>query len=119
MNEPSTTRHDGPLAFFDFAYHYGGSSTGTVTLVHEMHRLADVAVIDAYGTCGGYVADLAAAGLVPVVLFPDRSRNNTIGGRSAMQRVARIALSVPHMAALVSRLHGTLEQLQPRALWVN
>jgi glycosyltransferase involved in cell wall biosynthesis len=119
MNETSTVRHHGPLAFFDFAYHYGGSFTGTVTLVREMRRLIDVAVIDAYGTCESYVADLSAAGSMPVVLFPDRSGDNTIGGRSTVQRVARIALSIPHMAAMVSRLRRTLEQMQPRALWVN
>jgi hypothetical protein len=119
MNDPSIIRHNGPLAFFDFAYHYGGSFTGTVALVREMRRLTDVAVIDAYGTCESYVADLSAAGFVPVVLYPDRSRGNTIGGRSGAQRLAKIALSVPHMAAMVSRLHRTLQQMQPRALWVN
>jgi glycosyltransferase involved in cell wall biosynthesis len=78
-----------------------------------------VALIDAYGTCESYMADLSTAGFVPLVLFPDRSEGNTIGGRSGAQRVARFARSVPHMAAMVFRLHKTLEQMQPRALWVN
>jgi glycosyltransferase involved in cell wall biosynthesis len=119
MNEPRPAQSPSPLAFFDFAYHYGGSFTGTVALVGEMRHLTDVALIDAYGTCESYVADLKALGVAPVVLFPGRSGDNTIGGRGATQRLAKMALSVPHMAALASRLYRTIREIQPRALWVN
>jgi glycosyltransferase involved in cell wall biosynthesis len=119
MNEPRFSPQASPLAFFDFAYHYGGSFTGTVTLVREMRQLTDVALIDVYGTCESYMADLQAAGVEPVVLFPDRTTANTIGGRSAVARLTRLVLSVPHMAAIVSRLQRTIREVQPRAMWVN
>lgn len=118
MSEMITSKHMGPLAFFDFARHYGGSFQGTVMLARELGRLTDVMVIDAYGVCEKYVSDLKKLGIDPVVLFPGWGRT-TIGGRNSIQRLARMAFSIPHMIKVASRLYRVLRETRPRAIWVN
>jgi glycosyltransferase involved in cell wall biosynthesis len=119
MNKIISAEHAGPLAFFDFVTHYGGSSQSTVLLLQELRCLTDVEVIDIYGTCDKYVADLKEVGVTPIVLFPDWSGRTTIGGRKGIQRLARISFAIPHMMKVVSRLGKLLREVKPRAIWVN
>jgi glycosyltransferase involved in cell wall biosynthesis len=58
-------------------------------------------------------------GQAVVVLFPDRSEDNKIGGLGAAQRLARIARAMPHLAAMAGRLHKSIKEVKPRAIWVN
>lgn len=119
MNKMRLTDPSGPLGFFAYTYVHGGGAQRTVHLVRELGRLADVAVIDVYGGCDKYMADLERIGVSPVVLHPGYLGQTTIGGSLSIRRLARMALSIPHTLHTVARLRAALREIKPRALWVD
>lgn len=118
MNGSSSNGH-GPLAYFDYAIHYGGSFTGTVMLASELQRFTDVSVIDVYGICEKYHEDLKRHGLPTHVLFEEWTGQTSIGGSSPISRLTRMTAAVPHVLATASRLRKALNEVKPRAVWVD
>jgi glycosyltransferase involved in cell wall biosynthesis len=118
MKPPINSTH-GPLVYCEFATYYGGHLTGTVNLIRELKDLTDIKVIDIYGTCVPYIEDLKGLGITPLVLFPDWQGRTTIGGRGRLERVAKIACSIPHSLMVATRLRKALADLRPRAMWVD
>jgi glycosyltransferase involved in cell wall biosynthesis len=109
-----------PLVFFDFMTHYGGSFQSTVLLLSKLQEHTDVAVVDVYGACAQYIADLHELGIKTVKLFPSWSGRTTIGGRdNRMRRIQQLLLSIPSQIDIALRLRAVLRTMKPRALWVN
>ncbi len=109
-----------PLVFFDFMTHYGGSFQSTVLLLSKLQEHTDVVVVDVYGACAQYLADLHKLGIKTVKLFPSWSGRTSIGGRSNwMSRVQQLFLSIPDQIGIALRLRAVLQTIKPRALWVN
>ncbi len=109
----------GPLLFFDFVTHYGGSNKVTVMLTRELRKTTEVVVVDAFGACPDYLADLRQAGIATQVLFPAWAGRKTIGGGRGLRRARRLLLAAPDMLRVVLRLRAVLRELRPRAMWVN
>lgn len=118
MKQPISSTH-GPLVYFEFATYYGGSFTSVVNLIRQLRHLTDIKVIDVYGTCVPYIEDLKSLGITPVVLFPDWQGGTTIGGRSRLERAAKMVCSIPHSLRVAARLRKALADLRPRAMWVD
>ena len=109
----------GPLAFFAYTYVRGGGAQRTVHLVRELGRLTNMAVIDVYGGCTQYMADLERIGVSPFVLYPAYPGQTAIGGSLGARRLVRMALSIPHILDTAARLGAVLREVKPRALWVD
>lgn len=108
----------GPLAYFGFARHYGGSFQSTVRLIQTLRTWTNVAVIDVYGICAQYLADLHRINTPTTLLFPEWRGKATIGGKG-LTRNWRLAEALPHLLQLILRLRAALRRLKPRALWVD
>jgi glycosyltransferase involved in cell wall biosynthesis len=109
-----------PLVFFDFMTHYGGSFQSTVLLLSKLQEYTDVVVIDVYGACAQYLADLHKLGVKTIKLFPSWSGRTSIGGKNnRLRRVQRLLLSIPDQMSIALRLRTVLQTIKPRALWVN
>ncbi len=119
IKDTTSPRLPNAVLYFNFVYIYGGGARSTVHLVRELRALTDVQVVDVYGTCDAYLGSLSAAGIDPLVLFPHWRGRTTIGGRSRIERLNRLAVGVPDLAQVVLRLRVTLRELKPRAIWVD
>jgi len=109
----------GPLAFFAYTYVHGGGSHSTEQILRELVHVTDLVVVDVYGDCAEYVAEIEQLGITPVVLFPRYAGRTTIGESWGVRRLMRMAVTSPHLWTTALRLRRVLRDVRPRALWVD
>jgi glycosyltransferase involved in cell wall biosynthesis len=109
----------GPLAYLAYTYVHGGGSHSTVQILRELVGVTHLTVIDVYGGCAEYLADVEQLGVSPVVLFPNYAGRTTIGENNSIRRGWRMACAFPHLLQTAARLRRVLRNIRPRALWVD
>ena len=119
MSRTRLTDPSGPLAFFAYTYLNAGGAQCTVQLVRGLRQVTGIEVIDVYGDCAGYMADLRSLGLVPTVLFPGYQGKTTIGDETSMGRLVQMGALLPHALHTAFRLRHVLQRIKPRAMWVD
>jgi hypothetical protein len=106
------------LVFFDFATHYGGSRQSTLVLAKELQKYCDVIILDAYGTCVGYIETIKRYELRYIVVQPDAKRTY-IGGSNKVDRWFRAIRNSGEMLVFINRLRKILKEIGPDVISVN
>ena len=107
------------LLFFDFVTHYGGAQRSTVLLCSRLKGLYDIQIVDAYGYCKPYIADLSSFEL-PLHILSQRSTNVVIGNTErALLRIITILRQTPQFFMLTMKLIASIQRLQPDLIWTN
>jgi len=89
-----------------------------VQLLAGLRDRTNVCVVDAYGKRGKYVDDITSLG-IPLIVLESHDKANPIGGRGALGRAYRLAVSLPGMLRLAARLRRVIADVRPRAMWTT
>lgn len=106
------------LVFFDFATHYGGSRQSTLVLARELQKYCDVVILDAYGTCAGYIEAIKRYGIRYIVVQPSAKRTY-VGGLNKIDRWFRVIRNSGEMLIFINRLRRILKEVSPNVISVN
>jgi glycosyltransferase involved in cell wall biosynthesis len=107
------------LVFFDFITHYGGAQRSTVLLCERLKPFYDIQIIDAYGYCGPYLAEISSNAL-PLHVLNGSNSDVVIGHNTALHlRFLSLARQTPHLISLIFKLNKTINQIAPDLIWTN
>lgn len=107
------------IVYFGMVIHYGGGPKALVGIARRLSSYHQVEVIDAYGSCKTYLADLRQAGIPVHILVPEARRVSIGSHQNKIVRLLRILAQLPVFLKLIWRLRKTVRTLRPDAVWTN
>lgn len=108
------------ICFFDFITLVGGATKGTVFLLERLrNKGVDVEVIDGYGSCLEYLADLDDVNIKYTILASN-IKKQTIGySNNKLRRYLEMMFQIPVYCYVFLKLFGAVFKSKPSHIMVN